>query len=63
MKYEVWIKGVWHKYIGTVEADNEDAALELADNHPELITPYLCHQCSGEIELSDIDDVSVEEQK
>jgi ferredoxin len=59
-KYNVWGHVVGTKYLGTVEASNED---EAAEKGVELDTTYisLCHQCSRECSDGMIDDVSVEE--
>ena len=47
-------------YLGEYEAENEDAAEDMADKDPANWMPSLCHQCSGEVEINDIYEVQVE---
>ena len=48
-------------YLGEYEAENEDAAEEMANADKEANwMPSLCHQCSGEVEINDIYEVQVE---
>lgn len=51
------------KYLGEVDAENEEQAKEKAWNLPEAFVS-VCHQCTddvGELEIADIDVEEVEE--
>lgn len=62
-KYDVWIKGWWHKHAGTVEADNIKEAEEKANALDNIYSPILCHQCAKEGEIGDVDEIEVELQE
>ena len=60
-KYEVWIKGNWHKHVGEVEAESLEQAIEKAEKEFDLMSPTLCHYCSSTgLEISDSEEVDVE---
>jgi hypothetical protein len=46
-KYSVYAEVYGSKYIGDFEAEDEEAAMKLAEK--EASNPSLCHQCSGEV--------------
>ncbi len=47
------------KFLGEIEAENEEAAEEAAFNHPECHMS-LCHYCAG-IDLCDVEKIELEE--
>lgn len=58
-KFRVWGKVVGSKYLGEFEAATKKKAEEMALESEEA-SVRLCHQCSGECEDAEIDDVSAE---
>ena len=59
-KFAVYGRVVGTKYLGEFEAESEEAAIEQATKNGEDHVS-LCHQCSGECEDPEIDEVRVEE--
>ena len=49
------------KYIGTVEAENEEEAKKKAWDLEEVYISF-CHQCSSECEDPEVDEIDVEEE-
>ena len=48
--------------IGTYEAENKEAAIDMAnDDKMGNWNPSLCHHCAGEIDLSDINKTQTDE--
>jgi hypothetical protein len=59
MKYQIYGKVVGSKYIGEVEADNEEEAIEKGWELDETCVCF-CPQCSKECEDPEISDLIVE---
>lgn len=59
MKFYAYAKVVGSKYLGEVEADNEEAAIEKAEQL-DATHISLCHQCSGQCEDAAVDEIVVE---
>ena len=60
-KYKVYGILTGSVYLGEYEAENEDAAEEMANADAEANwMPSLCYQCSGEVEIGDIYELQVE---
>jgi len=58
-KYSVYGEGTFSIHIGDYEAKNEAEACGKADFDQQANWyPSLCHQCSREIELSDIEETN-----
>lgn len=49
------------KFIGEIEAENKEQAEDLAWDHENCYNPTLCHHCSYEMDLGDIDEILIEE--
>ena len=60
MKYDVWIKGWWHKRVGIVEADSLEDAENKAGEMDGIETPMICYQCGKDVELNDVESVDLE---
>lgn len=54
-KYEVWLKVSASKYLGEVEAENDEDALEKAEEAFDCDEPRLCYQCSNAVEINGAD--------
>lgn len=61
-KYHCHASVVGSKYLGEVEAENEEEAKVLALNLPGAYVS-LCHQCEEQCEDIEVDTVEVEEVK
>lgn len=61
MKFACYGRVVGTKYLGEVEAENSDEAVELAHNLPEAQCISVCHQCAKEVGDIEIDDIFVED--
>lgn len=60
-KYRVYGIMTASVVIGEYEADNEEDAIEKANKDPRANWhPSVCHMCSREIDLGDIDNTEVE---
>lgn len=57
--YSIYAKVVGSKYIGEVEAESEDQAIEKAEEHPNAYIS-LCHQCSHHCEDAEIEEFTAE---
>lgn len=57
MKYHAYGTVSGSKFIGTFEADSETEALEQAEQVAHI---SLCHQCSGEIDYPQIEEIFIE---
>ena len=58
-KYNVYGSGWYSVDLGTYEAEDEEAACKMADMNPEANwMPTICHQCSREVELSDLSETA-----
>lgn len=60
MKWAIYGKVVGSKYIGEVEADNQQEAYRLAQELPGAHHVSLCHHCSPEVEEAIVDELYVE---
>lgn len=60
MKYHVWAKVVGSKYLGEVEADSEEEAIEKGRELDECGI-FLCYQCSSECEDAEMEEITVDE--
>ena len=60
MIYSVYAKIVGSKYLGEVEADSEDEAIEKAFQLDSCHCS-VCHQCSKQIDNPEIDEITAEE--
>lgn len=60
MKYLIYGKVVGTKYLGEVEADSEEEAIEKGWELDEACV-CLCHQCSSECSDPEVDDIIAEE--
>jgi hypothetical protein len=61
MKYSVWGSYYASKYLGEVEADTKEEALEKAETEDLDYYVTLCHQCSDEVEVGDLESFYVSE--
>lgn len=61
-KYRVYGIVTGSKYLGIIEAENEDDAKEKGFNLDGVYVS-VCHQCSNEIDDPDIHEIQVEEIK
>lgn len=59
--YHCYASVIGSKYLGTVEADNEEHALDLAWKL-ETTGIHVCHQCADHIENPEVDNITVEEE-
>lgn len=59
-KWRVYAIMTADKYIGDVEAESEEEAIDKGFELDDCQTPYLCHHCNHEINLSDVNEVQVE---
>lgn len=50
-KYRVYNVGFATYLVGEYEAENKDAAEDMADASPQNDEPSLCHHCEDEFEL------------
>lgn len=51
-KYRVYGLMMCSKYLGEIEADSQDEAVEIAENSDENHVS-LCHQCSRDLDIPD----------
>lgn len=61
-KYRVYAKVSGSKYLGEFEAATPEEAEQLALESDEAAI-CLCHQCAGECESAEVEEVTVEEVK
>jgi hypothetical protein len=62
MKYQIYGKVIGNKYIGEVEADSEEEAIEKGWELDEACVCF-CHQCSKECEDPEISDLIAEPEE
>jgi len=60
MKFDAHAIVVGSKYLGVIEADDEEAALDKAQERHDGETITLCHECTEEAEELRITDIFVE---
>lgn len=58
-KYLAYGTVVGTVFIGEFEAESEEEAREMAENHDKAQAPTLCHYCSDEIDLGDMGEIEV----
>jgi len=62
MKYNVYGIMTASVFLGEYEAEDSEAAIELAEKDKQADwNPCLCHQCAGDIELGEVNDVQAVE--
>jgi hypothetical protein len=59
-KYHVYGAVGATMYLGEYEASSEDDAIRQAEASGKCGTPGLCHQCSDELSLGDLYDLTAE---
>lgn len=62
MKWRAYGKVAGTKYLGEVEADAEEQAIEKAEALGSCCVS-LCHQCSDQCEDPEIDEITVEREE
>ena len=61
-KYRVYGIMTASVFLGEVEAECQEQAIERAESNGDLNwNPQLCHQCSDEVELGEVYEIQVEE--
>lgn len=62
-KYRVYAIMSASKFIGEIEAKDEEEAEELAWEHDNADNPRLCHRCAKELDIGDMHKLDIEEIK
>lgn len=59
-KYSVYAIVTGSKFLGEIEAESKEAAIQKGWDHPDCHIS-ICHQCSREVEVGDIYEIQVDE--